>query len=159
MDTQGPKVTSAVLDPRLGRVTITLADGLSGLGAGVLQASSYVLQAPNGRSLPVSGLSVSPLRPNTLQTVTLNFAAGRGLGRGRYVLTIAAGGVADNAGNSLDERFFVPFPGLYNQPGQNYIAAFNVNGGSRALPAQFVPYAEVVAARNHARLIRRLRRN
>jgi len=157
VDTQGPKVTNARLEPRSGRVTISLADGLSGLGAGVLQATigNFTLQAPNGRRFGVTGLTVSPVAPNTQQTVTLTFATAKPLARGKYVLTIRAAGVGDMAGNGLDERFFVPFPGLYNSLGQDFVAAFQTDGRTVSQPIQFIPPREVVAARRHGLFVRR----
>ncbi len=155
VDTQGPKVTSAKFDPSTGKVTISLADGLSGLAAGTLNAANFTLASPTGRAYAVTGLTVTPVSPNTQQTVRLSFATGKRPPRGRYVLTINAGGVSDLAGNVLDERYFVPFPGLYNRPGQDFIAVFNTDGRSVSQATQFVPPPEILAARNHGLFVRK----
>jgi Bacterial Ig-like domain/Planctomycete extracellular len=155
VDTQGPKVTSARFDPRTGKVTISLADGLSGLGAGVLNAANYSLMSSTGKIFAVTGLTVTPVAPNTQQTANLTFATGKNLPKGTYVLTIKAQGVTDLAGNVLDERYFVPFPGLYNRPGQDFVAAFKTDGHVVSQPTQYVPPPEVIAAKNHGLFIRK----
>lgn len=155
VDTQGPKVSSARLDPRTGKVTLTLTDALSGLGQGTLQAANFQLRTTTGKVYNVTGLTVSPVSPNTQQTVTLTFGGGKGLPKGKYVLAVNAPGVADAAGNPLDERYFVPFPGFYNTPGQNFVAAFNSNGKTASLPVQYIPPPEVAAAVKHGLFVRK----
>ena len=150
VDTQGPTVTGASLNPRTGKVTITLGDAISGLAsAGELNSANFGLTlASNGKSFAVTGLTVSPVTPTTTQTITLTFATGRKpLAKGTYVLSINASGVTDNAGNPLDERYFIPFPGLYNKPGQNFVASFATDGKTVTSAQQFIPPSEVAAAK------------
>jgi hypothetical protein len=87
--------------------------------------------------------------------VSLTFKTPKPLPKGKYVLTINASGITDRAGNVLDERYFVPFPALYNQPGQNYVAAFNANGKTVSQAVQYIPPPEVVAAQKHKLFVRK----
>ncbi len=157
VDTQGPKVVSAQLDAKHATITLVLSDGLSGLlASGLLNSANFSLATTAGQTFPVAGLTVSPVSPTTQQTLTLSFGAGaKGLTKGKYVFTINASGVTDAAGNPLDERYFVAFPGLYNKSGQNFVAAFTVVGTSASTPQQYVPPAEVVAAAGHRLFVRK----
>jgi hypothetical protein len=71
------------------------------------------------------------------------------------VLKLSAAGLTDRAGNGLDERYFVPFPGLYNKAGQDFIAAFNTNGKTISQATQYIPPAEIVAAKKHTLFVRK----
>jgi hypothetical protein len=63
------------------------------------------------------------------------------------------------AGNPLDERYFIPFPGLYTRAGQNFVAKFSSDGKLVSALSQYIPPPEIVAAQKHNQLIRgRLRR-
>ncbi len=156
VDTQGPKVASVTFSPATGKFTIIFNDSLSGLSrSGLENAANYSLTTTTGQSFAVSGITVSPLTPQTQETLTLSFATGnKALKKGTYILQINASGVTDNAGNALDERYYVPFPGLYNAPGQNYIAAFNTSGAISSPPQQYVPPAQVKAAAKHRLFVR-----
>ncbi|MDB5352492.1 MAG: hypothetical protein JWN86_3739 [Planctomycetota bacterium] len=155
VDTQGPKVTGAQFNPKTGKVTIQFSDNLSGLSAGVLNAANFSLASSNGQAFQVTGLVVSPVSPNTNQTATLTFNTPKVLKKGSYVLTINAQGAGDQAGNVLDERYFVPFPGLYNRAGQNFIASFKTDGRTVSQPTQFIPPNEIVAAKKHGLFVRK----
>ena len=158
IDTQGPKVSDVTLNPRSGKVTVVLNDGVSGLGAGATDVSNYTLRSSNGRTYRLTDLDVISGSP-TSGAATLVFSSPRRLARGTYVLTIDASGVRDQAGNALDERYFVPFPGIYKQTGQDYVAAFRSNGRRATVAQQFVPPGEVLAARKHRKFIRSHFRN
>ena len=156
VDTVGPKVTQASLDPKTGKVTVVLADSLSGLASGGRpQRGQLLAHLARRQGLQGHGpdrLARLPQRPQ--QTVTLTFATGKNLLKGQaYVLSISAAGVTDAAGNKLDERYFVPFPGLYNKPGQDFVAAFQTNGHTVS-PADpvFVPPQEGLGGRRSANL-------
>jgi hypothetical protein len=119
------------------------------------------LSGGRAQPVPLTGLTLAPSAPIGPQTLLANFATGKRPRNGTYVLTINSAGVTDLAGNALDERFFVPFPSVYNLPGQNYTAQFTVNGRVANGPMQFIPATEVTAAVAHQSLVRsrlRLRR-
>ncbi len=86
--------------------------------------------------------------------MTLTFASARPLKAGTYVLTLNTPALTDKAGNVLDERFFVTFPGIAPQPGQDYIAAFKTNGMTSSPPTPFVPPIEILAAKKHRLFVR-----
>jgi hypothetical protein len=157
VDTQGPKVAGVSLDPSSGQFRIVINDSLSGVNrADLLNGGNYALaflSSTGAQPVPITGLTLAPGGPFGPQTLMANFAAGKKLRTGNYILTINAAGIADIAGNHLDERFFVPFPSVYNLPGQNYVAEFNVNGRSVTGPQQFVPVSEVTAAQLHQNLV------
>jgi Zn-dependent metalloprotease len=163
VDTQGPKVAGVTLNPATGQFRIVINDALSGVNrAQLLNGANYSLTLRSGnrsQAVPLTGLTLTPSAPNGPQTLLANFAAGKKLKNGTFVLTLNSGGITDSAGNQLDERFFVPFPSVYNLPGQNYIAQFTINGRSANGPSQFIPASEVTAAAAHQSLVRsRLRR-
>jgi len=163
VDTQGPKVAGVTLNPATGQFRIVINDNLSGVNrAELLSGANYSLTFLSGnraQAAPLTGLTLTPSAPTGPQTLLANFATGKKLKNGGYVLTINSAGIADIAGNHLDERFFVPFPSVYNLPGQNYTAQFTINGRSANGPSQFIPASEVTAAAAHQSLVKsRLRR-
>jgi hypothetical protein len=156
IDTAGPKVASAALDPRTGKGRLTFQDGLGGLDpaalANPLNASLAAMSATGATTpLLLTGLTVAPTTPASVAAVTLTFNGGRRLRAGSYVLTLTSAGLTDLAGNALDERFFVAFPSPGNPPGNNYVAQFTTDGRSVAPPQQFAPPAERRAANNFLR--------
>jgi extracellular elastinolytic metalloproteinase len=157
VDTQGPQVRNVDVDPRTGQVRVTLADGGTGLALGGLNnAANFALGVVGGgttRMLRVSGVTLSPSAPNGHLSATLAFSGLTRLQRGSYVLSISAPGVTDQAGNALDERYYVPFPGLYSQPGQNFVAQFSSNGRRASPLAQYIPPAEIAAAQRFSQRI------
>jgi hypothetical protein len=161
VDTQGPKVSSVFLEPRTGIFHIVIADGLSGVNrAGLLNGANYSLQivTKSGalQSVGLTGLTLSPGGPQGPQTILASFATGKKLKPGGYVLTINSAGITDLAGNVLDERFFVPFPALYNTPGQNFVAQINVSTRGASPPQQYIPPSEVIAAAADRSLVRNI---
>ncbi len=157
VDTHGPRVSKVAVDARTGQVNVTLTDDGSGLLPSALaNAGNYSLSLIGGRSsqtLRVSDLSIRPSTPNTTQTATLTFGGLRRFAAGDYVIEISAPGLTDRAGNVLDERYYVPFPGLYTQPGQNFVAEFSSNGQVVSAIRQYVPPPEIIAAQRHNQLI------
>jgi hypothetical protein len=155
VDTQGPRVTSAKFDIRTGKATIQITDELAGLSADSLSESNFSLASSTGQTYHVTAVNVLPGSTSTRETVVVNFATGKKPAKGSYVLTITSADTTDRAGNGLDERYFVPFPGLYNRAGQDYTAAFRTDGRTVAQPTQFIPPNEVVAANRHRLFVRR----
>ncbi len=162
IDTQGPKVQQVVVDPSTGQIQVTLADAASGLStAGLANVGNFSLSIAGpgqNRTLSVSGLSLSPPALNTQQTATLTFAGLSRMQRGTYVFQISAPGVTDLAGNPLDERYYIPFPGLYTRSGQNFVAQFTSDGRMVTPLAQYVPPPEIQAARQYSQFLLRNRR-
>jgi hypothetical protein len=101
----------------------------------------------------MTGLAATPIGPNVLRVTAAFELAGRSRA-GTYVLLISAHGVTDRAGNPLDERFFVAFPGFGSPTGQDYLAQFTTNGRSPAGPQLFISPAERRAAIQHNNFIR-----
>ena len=162
IDTFGPQVRSVMVQPTNGLVSITIGDVGSGIFtnslANALNFSLAIVGRNVARVLPISGLSVAPAGFGTPATTTLNFG---GLGRlpsGSYVLQISAPGVTDLAGNPLDERFFLPFPGLFTRTTQNFVAQFDIDGRQATPLLQFIPPVELTAAERYRQLIQARRR-
>ena len=155
IDTNGPSVVGATLDPSTGRFTITIQDDLGGIstpalldpthyGFSVINRSTPRAQAVNGVSLAGgSGVGTNP------EAITLTINGGRRLRNGSYVLRLAAAGITDAAGNTLVERFFNPFPGDPIGAGNDYVAKFAVSGRNASAPQQYISPAEVRAAAQH----------
>jgi extracellular elastinolytic metalloproteinase len=153
VDTQGPTVQNVRVDPATGQVRLTLADSGTGLNyAGLINPANFTLSVQGGarnQVLHASGITVSPGVPGMVQTATISFGGLAKLGRGSYVLQISAPGITDLAANPLDERYFIPFPGLYTRTGQNYVAQFSSNGQTASPLAQYIPPAELTAAQRY----------
>lgn len=162
VDRTGPRVSRVAIDAGSGRVLVTLTDSGSGLLRSALADPSYYSLAIVGlranRSLPLTGLALGPAQPETVQTATLTFGNVGRLARGTYMFRMNAPGLTDRAGNALDERFFVPFPGVYARPGQDFVAEFSTDGRVASPLRQFVPPPERAAARRFQEQINRLRR-
>jgi hypothetical protein len=157
VDTQGPNVAVVNFIPAIGQFRIIINDALSGVNRPeLLNGANYSLVLVSGSGaqvIPLTGLTLAPGGPTGPQTLLATFAGGKRLKNGNYVLTINSAGIADLAGNHLDERFYVPFPSTYNLPGQNYVAEFNVRGNVATGPTQYVPASEVTAAQLHSQLV------
>jgi hypothetical protein len=163
IDTAGPKVLAAALDPTTAQFHLTIADAASGLSPATLLnplAYSVALATPTGAlmPLPVTGLVAGPGGTPNLQQVSLGINGGRPLAAGSYVLTINPAVLTDVAGAPLDERFFIPFPGPYGGPGSVYVAQFTTDGRALAGAQQYVPLAELQAANLFNQLIHGRRR-
>jgi hypothetical protein len=86
-------------------------------------------------------------------SVTLRFTGLNRFQAGTYVFGMKSAGLSDLAGNALDERFFIPFPGLYTTKGQNFIAQFTTDGTLASPLKQYVPPPEVLAAQKHGKYL------
>ncbi|MDB5352493.1 MAG: regulatory domain of in-like proprotein convertase [Planctomycetota bacterium] len=140
VDTAGPRITGVVLDPKSGKVKITVQDDRSGfLDAKLLSAANYSLGLPTKtgtNSVPITGVSISPGGSGDSRVITLDVALSaskkRSAKAGRYVLAINGANLGDLAGNGLDERFFtLQTP---NSPKSSYIAQLVTNGQTNAGP-------------------------
>ncbi len=163
VDTRGPQVSNVVISATTGEIRISLTDALAGLWKGGLDnPGNYrltILGPGLNRTLAVSGLTIAPVAPNTQQTATLTFGGLQRLKRGSYVLQLSAQGLTDLASNPLDERYFLPFPGLYTRSGQDFVARFTTDGTNASQLMPYVPAPEIVAARQYNQWIAaRLRR-
>ena len=146
VDTQGPRVTSVVLDPLTGQVRVTFSDPV-GLDSTVLSnTASFVLTNPRtGRPYPVVG--VAPGGPLGLPSDTVTFRIPRHRA-GTYRLTLSSAGLVDLLGRPLKETTFVG-------PTGDYLAQFVTNGRTPAGP-QVGPPAPARphhAARVHVRRV------
>jgi photosystem II stability/assembly factor-like uncharacterized protein len=137
--TSGPRVTSLVLDPKSDTFRITYQSGSPAAldPAALLNPANYSLALPTGKGSKVFGLISLTLDPTSPGTVLATFGAGRM--RGSYILTLSGAGVTDLAGNPLDERFFLNFPGTDRQPGQPFVAQITTDGRTASAPQPFVP--------------------
>jgi hypothetical protein len=145
IDTAGPKVVSASVDPRSGQLTVLLQDNLSGFGPSTLGTPSAfafdTITAKGIVRIPFIGYSVTATGPNMVR-VSARFTTGSRPKAANYLLRISAAAVTDLAGNPLDERLFVPFPGSGGKTGSDFLAQFTTNGRSPAGPRQYVSAAE-----------------
>ncbi|GIW89489.1 MAG: hypothetical protein KatS3mg108_3813 [Isosphaeraceae bacterium] len=162
VDRTGPQVSRVVVSPSSGRILVTLTDSGSGLLQTALAQPGHYSLAVVGRrfnrNLPLTGLSLGPAQPGVGQTMTLSFGNLRRLNRGNYVFRMSGAGLTDRAGNPLDERFFIPFPGVYARPGQDFVAEFSTDGRQASPLRPFIPPGERSAARRFQERIARLRR-
>jgi hypothetical protein len=143
IDTVGPRVLNSVLNPTNGQVTITYQDDRAGMNlASTLNRGlySFVTNTTTPRTLPVTNLVVTAsANPTAPVTVVATINNGQRLGKGSYVLTIAAAGITDLAGNTLVETHFINFPQLGNSPPGNYVGMYVVVGSALAPVQQFIP--------------------
>jgi hypothetical protein len=163
VDTTGPKVSAISLNARTGRLTILFTDPGAGLNELALRNAALYQVTPlgvrNASPLPVQSVTVSPLGAGQV-SVDVGFRRYRPARNASALVRILTGGVSDNAGNLLDERFFIPFPSTFARPGSDYLAKFNLANGASSNPIQYVPPPEVRAAEQHRKLVRRnLRRS
>ena len=147
VDTVGPRVTYAALNPRTGQVYVTFRDDRSGMGQATLaNLGNYSLTrktVPNPRQYVISGARPLAGGGGTApQSVLLASAGGRKIPHGRYQFAIVATGVTDVAGNALDGEFRGTLPSGDGVPGTDFNAQFLV--GNRSLrgaspTSKFVP--------------------
>jgi hypothetical protein len=160
VDTTGPTVRRIEVVPTRGTITATLTDNGSGLlGKALANRRNYALQIVGNstiRTLRVKDL-VLKRGAGGARSAELTFAGLPKLGPGTYAIMITSKGITDVAGNILDERFFVPFPGLYTRSGQDFVAQFTSNGLKASELRQFVPPPEITAAQLFKAKIGRLR--
>jgi extracellular elastinolytic metalloproteinase len=156
IDNTGPQVENVVVNARRGQVAVKFADKGSGFLASTLQDpnnfSLSIVGRRTNRQLPLSRIDVT-----ATDEALLTFGGLKPLKNGKYVIEIQSKGLTDTAGNILDERFFVPFPGLYTRSGQNYIAQFTSNGQTTSALQQFVPPPEITAAKKFRDRLGRMR--
>ena len=155
VDTAGPSVVGASLDPATGRFSVTIQDDLGGIstrslldpthyGFSVINRSQPRSQALNGVALAGgSGVGTNP------QAVTLTVNGGRRLRNGSYLLKLAAAGITDAAGNALVERYYNPFANDPIGASNDYVAKFVVAGKTASAPQRYISPAEVRAAAQH----------
>lgn len=120
IDTVAPRLLGLSVNPRLGRLQLTLLDDRSGLDPiSLSNPSNYSLVRRSHRPQTFAltpSVSPSSQTPGA-RVVTLTSARER-IGHGlRYVLSVASGGLQDRAGNPLDGEFSGTFPTGNNIPG------------------------------------------
>ena len=138
VDTVGPRVTSASLNPKNGKVSITFEDDRSGLTPQVLLGSNtYTLTRVGvrvgGVYSPAKLSSTSAAAGAQQVGVGMTFVGGRRVVKGNYVLAVRPGAVTDIAGNGLDGKFSGAFPSDNGTPGGTFAARVTVNGNSARL--------------------------
>jgi hypothetical protein len=152
--TVGPKVSSLTLDPRTDTFRIDFQAGADLLDMStLLNPANYVLSLPTRRGSQIFGVASVTVDPSSPTAILVKFNAGRM--RGNYIITISGNGVTDQAGNPLDERFFLNFPGFAQSPGQPFVAQVSTNGRTASAPQPFVPADQLAAANQFERFIGR----
>jgi hypothetical protein len=123
IDTAGPVLSAATLDPRTGEVQIVIQDALGGVDPLPLaNPMSYTLSRAN-RALTVTGLQLSNQGPSNFIVATITFNGGRPLARGVYTLTAGTAGMTDLAGNALVVTAGSAIP---TGPGTNLLSQFRI---------------------------------
>lgn len=134
VDTVAPRITGVKLDPKAGKVFITIQDDRSGMNDQALtNAANYKISVP-GAAVPIRGISVSQGGGADVRVVTLDIGAAGKKARAktqRYTLSINGAGLTDLAGNALSEQFFLPSP---TSTKNGYIAQLFTDGRSAAGP-------------------------
>ena len=125
----GPRVTSAKIEPRSGRIVLTFGDDLAGLDAASLaDPANYQVIGPfaalGHRPVNVTGVSVLPPNANGASTVTLTIGGGRPFPHGRYLLLVKSGGIRDRAGRALDGEYTGGLPSGDGVAGGDFAARF-----------------------------------
>ena len=128
----GPRVTSATVEPRSGKIVLTFGDDVAGLDAASLaDVSNYQVIGPYSRlgrhPSRITGISVLPATATGATTVTLTIGGGRPLPHGRYILLVKSGGIIDRAGRALDGEFTGILPSGNGVPGGDFNARFQFN--------------------------------
>jgi hypothetical protein len=151
IDTTGPRILGAQLDPRSGRISIIYQDDLSGLSqAGIVDRGSYVASRVVSkrvhRRITVT-VPAGPGVPSSIgaETVVLTLNGGKRVARGRLLFSIASAGITDVAGNRLDGEFSGRFPSGNGQPGGDFQAEFITDG--RRLVSASVPAGSSTVAK------------
>lgn len=129
VDTTGPRVTGATLDPGTSRVRVSFADNLSGLDPRGLARSTFAQVTASG-TVPI------PIRPASIASAgrSVTFGLGHPLPPGRYALRIASTAVRDAAGNALDGEFQGAFATGDGRPGGDFAALFQVSKTTASPP-------------------------
>jgi hypothetical protein len=149
VDTVGPRIQGVALQPRRGRITLTVQDDRVGMdvstviAAGRYKVSRYLSPIPP-RPLAVTAVEASAVATSgTPQVVTLVLNGGRRIAHAR--LRLIAEGLADLAGNLLDGEFAGNFPTGDGQPGGAFVVRQDTARGRvsppRALDAAGRPLA------------------
>jgi hypothetical protein len=154
IDTTGPAVEGVSLDRSTGQLTITFQGDPAGLDqASLLNLGNYRVSKRNalsGANLVTSVSTSDPAQPDQPETVTLQLKNGRLIPKGVYYLTIAAGGIEDVAGNSLNGLFTGSFPTGYGQSDSNFVAEISVKSRSALIAQSATPDAASHAASGRA---------
>jgi extracellular elastinolytic metalloproteinase len=154
IDNSSPTVSGVTFDPRSSAFRVTFDEPVAGLDLNGLLASSNYSVLQGRRTVNPSSVT---LDPSDASSVLVRFHLGRP--RGIYQLTMNSSGLRDLAGNVLDERYYVAFPGTTHSPGENYVARFNTNGRTATGPMLVTPPNQLQAARQFSRfLMARVRR-
>jgi hypothetical protein len=154
IDTAGPRVSGLVFVPQQHVFLVTFQDDLSGLNqASLANGANYSLSMPlvkgNPTFVTTSVVGVPGATGTLSEQVAVRFNTPAKLKKGSYVITISAAGIADLAGNTLVERFFIPKPTLGFRPGQNFVAQINFNGKTASPPQQFITPAVLTGKHKH----------
>jgi FG-GAP-like repeat/FG-GAP repeat len=157
----GPRVTSATVDPHAGRIVLTFGDDAAGLDASSLaNLTNYDVIGPYSQlgrhPSQITGISVSPATATGATTVALTIGGGRPFPHGRYILLVKSGGIVDRAGRALDGEYTGVLPSGNGIPGGDFQARFQFNRKALLPLAAPAPAPPVVARRAaaHAKVVR-----
>jgi hypothetical protein len=132
IDTTGPRVLSATLNPASGQVRLTFVDDLFDLGSAALNnppAYSLALMGARGSvtPLPLTSLVAGPPGPTNVATAIATFGGGRRLSPGTYALILSPVGLTDLAGNPLASGISFTFSVPAGPGGNNTVTGFLIN--------------------------------
>lgn len=147
-DTVPPVITNVVMTPKTGQIYVTFQDDPSGMNlASLMNRAHYSFTrrtTATPRNFLITAAQVVPPvnSPAAPVTVVLTVANGHRILHGRYLFTILAGGITDNAGNQLDGAYSNGFPTGNGLAGSAFDALFLDHGFKPNVPVptrQFVP--------------------
>jgi uncharacterized delta-60 repeat protein len=105
-DAEPPRVTAASFAPGTPSVDLTFNESV---GATLAAGDFALLNVTTGETVPVAAVSLAYADPTRTATFTFPGYIGGVLPDGNYALTLAAGSVADAAGNALTASFTFDF--------------------------------------------------
>jgi streptogramin lyase len=131
IDTIGPRVSAAALDPGTGQIRIGFSEAWGMDATRLVQAGNYSLLGlvgwPRKTGVVVTSVSIDARAlPGSSQSVTLTINGGQRIRAGELALGIASAGIKDLAGNPLDGEFSRFLPSGNGRPGGDFLARFAI---------------------------------
>jgi streptogramin lyase len=135
IDTAGPRINNATVDPPVGEILLNLAENGSGLNLRqLLNPSTYTVTGPSGRRDTHVALALLPGGADGSTNLALTLDGGRALRRGRYTVRIRAAALGDLAGNPLNGSLYFGFPTGTGTTSGDFMMTFQTDGVSATAP-------------------------
>jgi streptogramin lyase len=136
VDTTGPTIGNASVNPPLGQIALTFQASNAGLNSQqLLNPATYLVTGPSGRR--PAHLAVTTFTGGATGTtnVVLTLNGGHALRSGRYTVRILASALTDVAGNPLNGSFYFGFPTGAGTKVGDFLMSFQTDGISATTPS------------------------